>query len=132
MEIISETGLSGSDEVIAKTIGDTLYSKYPGFMWFIQMDPNHNVIIRLGDALQEGWCFFINRGDIPHGSPERLKKMAMTAGGEMLERLNIQRKGKEDGQEINRTFEGSESKLNLTAAGLQKFKKHDKIILPGK
>jgi len=122
-ELINE-GLTGYDEVLAKEIGDTLYRAYPKFMWMIEIQ-DHNPIIRLGEAIQYGWCFMINRKDIPVGSPERLRKMAITAGGEMLERLNISRGAKIDGQEFG-LFEGTDKKKMITPGSINK----SSIILP--
>jgi hypothetical protein len=112
--VLDSTFDCGADEILAKEVGDTLYRAYPKFMWMVEIT-DHNVIIRLGEAIQHGWCFFISRKDIPVGSPERLRKMARTAGGEMLERLNICRSAKEDGQEFG-FFEGTEHKRMATIA----------------
>lgn len=129
VEFVS-TELLGSDEVLAKEVADTLYKLYPKFLWIVEI-PDHNVVLRLGDAVQNGWCYFINRKDIPFGSPEKFRKMCMRAGGEMLERLRIERKAKEDGQEFG-FFIGSEEKINPTAEGLKLLKGNNQIIVPGK
>jgi hypothetical protein len=129
MEILSNDGLTGYDFVLAKDVGDVLYNTYPKFMWMITIQ-DHNVIIRLGDNInQKAWCYFINRKNIPEGSPEKFKKMCLMAGGELLERLHISRKAKEDGQEVG-FFEGTEHRPMFTAAGIKKVKPKA-IILPG-
>jgi hypothetical protein len=124
--VITGGSLSGQDEVVAKEVGDILYKIYPNFLWAITMQ-DHNIIIRLMNVDQNGWCFFINRNDIPVGSPEKFRKMIITAGGEMLERLNINRKAMEDGQDFG-LFEGSEAKRMLTAAGIKKQNPNNIII----
>jgi len=121
--------MEGNDIILAKEVGDTLHNKYPGFMWIIEII-DHNVKISLNEAVQNGWCYFINRKDIPDGSPEKFKRVIMRAGGEMLERLKIDRKAKQEGQKFG-FFEGSESKLNPTAEGLKLLPGSNFIVNPG-
>ena len=127
LELITDKPFeSGYDEVIAKEIAETLHKHYKGFMWIVSMQ-DHNPIIRLGEALQDGWCYLINRNDIPVGSPEKMRKIIITAGGEILERLKIQRKAKEDGLVINTLFEGTEHKSMKTAHGLSVLRKQKQL-----
>ena len=113
--------------MLAKEVGDTLATAYPGFLWLIEI-PDHNVVIRLANANQIGWSMFLNRKDLPVGSPEKLKKLIIRFGGEMLERLNIQRRAMEEGQHFG-VLEGTEHKA-LLAASAYSHNDTSKIILP--
>lgn len=131
MQLITEKPFEcGYDEVLAKEIAETLHKHYAGWMWIVSIQ-DHNPIIRLGEAIQAGWCYLINRNDLPQGSPEKLRKMILIAGGEMLERLKINRKAKEDGFSVETLFEGSEAKPLITSMGATHLKKSaGGILLP--
>ena len=83
--------VSASLEIVTKRAGAALEKKYPGWWWLLNPDENGGVFYIYSLRLSGEWGYTVKIKDMQ----ERPAKMAIMAGGEILERYNI-RRGKYD------------------------------------
>jgi hypothetical protein len=80
--------VDGSLAILAKTCGEALEKRYPGWLWTINPDQEGGVIYIYSLRLSGEWGYTIKIADIQN-DPQA--KEAIMAGGEILERYNIRR-----------------------------------------
>jgi len=88
--ILDPRGLnvSGVLENLTKRCGAALEAKYPGWMWLLNPDEEAGVMYFYSLRLSGEWGYILKIEDVQAGDAE---KMAVMAGGEILERYNIRR-----------------------------------------
>jgi hypothetical protein len=85
------------DMTMAKDIADTLFVKYPGYMWGVNVRSGVAIIKCLNVSSLYG--FVLKYKDICHDAAFRHKEI-IRAGGEILERANMHRGEREKGQVV--------------------------------
>lgn len=89
-EYITDPGslqVSGSLENLTKRCGDVLEKNFPGWWWMINPDEEAGVMYFYTLRLSGEWGYTLKIDDVQK-DPE---KLALVAGGEILERYNIKR-----------------------------------------
>jgi hypothetical protein len=81
-------GISGSLATITKDCADLLEKHYPGWLWTINPDENAGMIYIYSLRLSGEFGYKIRIGDIQNDPRRRL---AVDAGGEILERYGLKR-----------------------------------------
>lgn len=89
---IKEARLSAAAEVQAKNAADMLHKHYPGWLWGVHVDSDGGVMKVMLLSVSGSWGFIIKLKDL---DPEYRK--VMRAGGEILERFNLSRRGRREG-----------------------------------
>jgi len=79
--------VTSSLEVVVKRAGAALEEKYPGWWWCINPDETAGVVYIYALRLSGEWGYTIKIADMQ----ERPRRLAIAAGGEILERYNIRR-----------------------------------------
>lgn len=101
---------AGANEVLdmekAKEVGDTLAQRYPGHLWAVSVQGGALVVKNL--AISSFYGFIVKHSD--SYSASSLAKMAVEAGGELLERAGIPRDKPWDGQ-FAQKLEGSDPRF---------------------
>ena len=76
------------DMTMAKDIAETLFIKYPGYMWGVNVKSGIAIIKCLN--VSSLWGFVLKYKDISHDAGFRQKEV-IRAGGEILERAKLER-----------------------------------------
>lgn len=76
--------------VAAKEGANALNSKYPGWLWAIQINAKGRVFHLFNHALHDQWGYLLHADDLEHGNA---RKAFIKAGGEILERFGLPRAG---------------------------------------
>lgn len=84
----NELEVSSSLANLTKRYGEALEKHYPGWWWTINPDETGGVMYIYCLRLSGEWGYTIKTGDVENDSHE---KMAIMAGGEILDRYNIPR-----------------------------------------
>ena len=87
--------MSGASVTLAKNVGDTLHHHYPGYLWGVEVDENGGVVKVLNLTLSGKWGFIMKIQDLVLADDMR---KVMRAGGEILERYRLKRRGRRDGE----------------------------------
>lgn len=90
------------DMTMARDIAETLFEKYPGYMWGVNVKSGVAIIKCLNVSSLYG--FILKYKDISHDANFR-KKEVIRAGGEILERAKMKRGEREHGS-TTKTVEG--------------------------
>ena len=85
------------DMGLAKDIGEMLHAAYPGHLWAITVQGGVAVIKDLYISSQ--WGMVIHYDNLVADAGVRKKKV-IAAGGELLERANIARGARKDGERV--------------------------------
>lgn len=93
--LAAENQINANDMVQAKHIGDVLARHYPGHAWMVHVDGKQGIAIVRNQMLNGQWGYVIRLTDIISASD--LDRVAMLAGGEILERFKL-RRGAFDGE----------------------------------
>lgn len=109
--------MEAADMAVAKQFGETLNKAYPGYLWAVEM-PDHNVVIRLINAPVQGMGYFVPRTML--GTPDTNHKLAIRAGGDWLERLNLPRSKMTDAAMAPLRMEGTKLRQYIDGASKQK------------
>jgi hypothetical protein len=80
--------VSGSLALLTKRYGEALEKKYPGWWWMINPDEAGGIIYIYSLRLSGEWGYTIKIGEVENDCHE---KVAITAGGEILERFGLRR-----------------------------------------
>lgn len=80
---------TGWTVILVKEMGDALEKAYPGWRWMIQPDERGKIVNIWSLALHDQWGYTVR---FVNTSIERAKKMAIFAGGEILERFGMPRR----------------------------------------
>jgi hypothetical protein len=80
-----------------RLIGDSLEAAYPGWLWYVEVRGGIAHIQTMHADPKRGYRLHLGTDFY---SASELKKMALRAGGELLERLNLPRRAA-DWQQIN-------------------------------
>jgi hypothetical protein len=91
-----------NDMVMAKDVGDTLFEKYPGHLWAIEVRSGVVIVKCLNISSQ--WGFILKYKDVKDDAGFR-KKEVIRAGGELLERAGLKRGAYELGARVKK-FDG--------------------------
>ena len=86
------------DMTMAKDIAETLFEKYPGYMWAVSVKSGVAVIKCLNISSLYG--FVLKYSDIKGDAVYR-KKEVVRAGGELLERAGMKRGAREFGSKAH-------------------------------
>jgi len=73
-----------------KEIGETLDKHYPGWAWTVEPDQRNMIINILNLHLHDQWGYTIRLQDV---QVDRIRRMGVQAGGEILERFGLPRLG---------------------------------------
>lgn len=85
-EIVFATQENALEFALAKRVADKLHQKYPGFLWGVNA---HGGIVEVRNISLSGeWGFILHQKDIQDDPDD---KLAMRAGGEILERFQLAR-----------------------------------------
>lgn len=87
------------DMGLAKDIGETLHAAYPGHLWAITVQSGVAVIKDLYISSQ--WGMVLHYENLVADAGARRKKV-IAAGGELLERANIARGARKDGERVRK------------------------------
>lgn len=90
------------DMTMAKDIAETLFAKYPGYMWGVSVKSGVAIIKCLN--ISSLWGFILKYKDIAHDANYR-KKEVIRAGGELLERAKMARGERVKGETV-KTVDG--------------------------
>lgn len=85
------------DMTMAKDIADTLFVKYPGYMWGVNVTSGVAIIKCLNVSSLYG--FVLKYKDICHDAAFRQKEI-IRAGGEILERAKMNRGERQKGETV--------------------------------
>jgi len=80
---------------MAKDIADTLFEKYPGYMWGVNVKSGVAVIKCLN--VSSLWGYILKYKDIAHDATFRRREV-IKAGGEILERAKLARGARQFGE----------------------------------
>jgi hypothetical protein len=86
------------DMTMAKDIAETLFEKYPGYMWGVNVKSGIALIKCLN--VSSLWGFVLKYKDIS-GDANFRKKEVIRAGGEILERAKLKRGEREYGSSVH-------------------------------
>lgn len=91
--VTAEPILRANDEVIAKEVADLLLRHYPGYLWAVSIDSRETVgMLDIRNLSLSGkWGFRFPLKEYLDGLDTRRK--VVRAGGEMLERYRMPRRG---------------------------------------
>lgn len=95
--ILTDRLADATDMATAKLIGDTLEGAYPGWLWHVEVSGGMANIKSMHANPRYGYRLHLARDFY---SASDLRKQALMAGGELLERLNMPRR-KADWDAIN-------------------------------
>lgn len=100
-DVISALDISATEQLQAANIAETLHKHYPGHMWAVNIYQNVVYIYNL--ALSGDHAYVIHQDKMDNDG-----KMIIKAGGEILERYNLNRSRIKENQfmDLKRNFKG--------------------------